>query len=301
MASALEEALDNFLLTKRQQGVSARTLKVYRWNLRRLLDWLERRDVISPEQITRKRLLQWGAGLWDGWAPATVRLAITIALAFLSWMEAEDLCPSGLRKALKRPVAPRRAQRTLSSEEILLLLNAANIYSRYGRRARAIVLTLIDTGLRAAELCALALDGLDLDDREMTIRYKGGHEGKAFFGETTERALRSWLQDRELIAKPDEKAVFVSIAGNKPGTHLSPRGLAFIVQGLGESVGLKDVSPHCFRRSFACLTTEAGAPARWIMKAGRWHSIDEVLKYTQALEVKKQRDDYLPVDRLLEF
>ena len=72
-----------------------------------------------------------------------------------------------------------------SKEEIELLLKAAE-YCREaqtdqrrkfamkrmtGRRDRAIILTLLDTGLRASELCALTIGDLDQKTGRVTVKH----------------------------------------------------------------------------------------------------------------------------------
>jgi len=56
------------------------------------------------------------------------------------------------------------------------------------------------------------------------------------------------------------------------------------------------VSPHAFRRAFACISTKAGAPSRVVQKIGRWDDIRMVERYTKALQAGKLYRQYSPAD-----
>jgi integrase/recombinase XerD len=79
-----------------------------------------------------------------------------------------------------------------------------------GKRDKAILLTLLDTGLRASELCALRIGDVDMKTGKVTIR--PGIEGKAkgrkgrtvYVGKSAWRFLWCYLTEREDGSDPDE-------------------------------------------------------------------------------------------------
>jgi integrase len=113
------------------------------------------------------------------------------------------------------------------------------------------------------------------------VEVKGGREAFGYFGASTGRRLRSWLEVR--VAAVGVGTVFVSVGGNTPGRPLTTRGLRSALRRLGDRAGVADVSAHAFRRSFACIMTEAGAPGRVVQLAGRWSNLQMVERYTQAM------------------
>jgi integrase/recombinase XerD len=66
-----------------------------------------------------------------------------------------------------------------------------------GRRDRAIILTLLDTGLRAGELCALRIGDLDLKTGKVIVHHgalgasKGGKGRTVFMGKATRWLTKS--------------------------------------------------------------------------------------------------------------
>ena len=118
-------------------------------------------------------------------------------------------------------------------------------------RLLAIIGTVLDTGARVGELCALTVQDMELDVREPAITIVRKPQARRIAEPVTERialsrgtaaALRNWLERRqELIDQFDlgVKSLWVSVAGNHaglpaqdghsirrpPGMPLQPRGL----------------------------------------------------------------------------
>jgi integrase len=118
-------------------------------------------------------------------------------------------------------------------------------------RLLAIIGTVLDTGARVGELCALRVQDMELDVREPAITIVRKPQARRIAEPVTERialsrgtaaALRNWLERRqELIDEFDlgVKSLWVSVAGNHaglpaqdghsirrpPGMPLQPRGL----------------------------------------------------------------------------
>jgi integrase/recombinase XerD len=71
------------------------------------------------------------------------------------------------------------------------------------RRDRTIILTLIDSGLRASELCSLRVADLDQVIGKITIRHgvnggaKGGKARFVYLGKTAQKAIWRYQAERE--------------------------------------------------------------------------------------------------------
>lgn len=295
----IDAALEEYCDSLQQEGKSPQTIFIYRWNLERMINWLDSQGYCHLADINRRIIRKWGASLWSRWQAATVKTAVCAARSFLRWAESEGLCPPGLFEALEVPTIPRKIQRTLTAEEVLAIMRACDTSTPKGRRDLAIVCMLTDPGLRAGELCRLRLADLSLAQREAVITVKGGRQEMAYFGHYTTACLTTWLADRDEIAGPGVDTVFVSIGGTTPGQPLTTRGLRIVVKRLGERAGVRGVCPHAFRRAFATLATEAGAPSRLVQGMGRWSDIKMVEVYSRALRIKQQAQGYFPIDRLM--
>lgn len=296
----IEVVIFEFLLAKQQERRSHRTVELYKLRLEQFNAWLTERNVLRLSDLSRLILREWGALLNPEWQPATVRQCITIVRGFLRWCASEGLVDDRLAGALRLPRVRSRVQRTLSADEVKRLLDACNT-SMFGLRDSAIVSLMVDSGLRASEVCRIKIDDLIFDfsmvDRRVNFILtigKNGNEEPVYFGQSTAVRLHSWLNVR--VAKPGVKSLFVSLGGITPLRSLTSRGLYAALKELGRRAGIPGVTPHSLRRAFALLLVEAGHTTRQVQALGRWSDIRMVERYTQALKTARLYQS--PVDRL---
>lgn len=287
------DAIGDYLVAIKQEGKSKGTVRQYRWHLEKMRLWLLDCGITSAGDVGRRELRRWGAEIRETWAPATVKQAVSAVRSFFRWMAAEEGWAADPGRALVVPRVPIRLQRTITAEEVGRLLGAADRETVAGLRMGAMVALLVDSGIRAAELCGLDRSDVDLGRWVARVVGKGGGEREAFFGIETAHRLQLWMDARPTVGGD---AVFVSLGGATPGSRLTTRGLRMILRRFGQGLGIDGVSPHAFRRAFACISTEAGAPSRVVMGAGGWSNISMVERYTRGLEAERQYRKYSPVD-----
>jgi len=165
-----------------------------------------------------------------------------------------------------------------------------------GRRDAGLVALLLDSGLRAKEICSLQLADVYLERHSFAVRVKGGDERIGYFGHACCKHLQAWIDVRQ--PHPGVSTLFVSVGGNTPGQPLTTGGLWAALRRLGKRAGISKVSPHAFRRAFATLMTRNGAPTKVVQLAGRWGHIGMVELYTQALDGSAVYAQFSPLDRL---
>jgi len=186
-----------------------------------------------------------------------------------------------------RPPDPeRRAIEPLSEDDIHRLLNAITHSQSYTRphkgetrhalpnaeRNRAIILTLLDTGLRANELCSIPLRFLDLRNRTLKVFGKGSKERILPFCARTGQALWKYCSQYRDGATQD-KPVFVTIGGNP----LDRNQLLKMLVHLGKRAGVNDVHPHRFRHTFAINYLRNGGDP-WSLQMMLGHSSMEMVR-----------------------
>lgn len=304
--SELRLAVKEYLISAQQQGLLSRTLKHYEWHLDRLVKWLAARGVTRPADLTRLLVREWGASLYEPYTPpgrpgdevkpgvgrtwglSVIKQATTAARSFLRWCASEGYCADDLVEVLKTPKVKKRQQRTLSRAEVGKLHAVCDLSRDKGKRDRALLGLLLDSGLRAAEVCRVEANGVEfgvvIGDQKVNrvkVVIKGGNEEYGHFSDQTAEYIREWQQVRQAV--PGVRALFVSIGGSTPGHALTTTGLGKILKYLGEQAGIEHVSPHVFRRTFAVMLTELGVPSRAVQLLGRWSDIRMVEHYTAGL------------------
>jgi integrase len=153
------------------------------------------------------------------------------------------------------PAKPeQRTIQPIPEEHIRKILKAAEpvSYNRDGKiinqflldryKNRAIILLLLDTGLRAAELCGILKSNLDLDQRSVKIIGKLSKERILYFSPTTAQAI--WKMDRD----DSSKYLFSGSRKNKP---MSRHSLRRILYRACDRADVPRYSPHDFRHTFA--------------------------------------------------
>jgi len=111
---------------------------------------------------------------------------------------------------------------------------------------------LVDTGLRASELCSLKVADADKGTRELTVTGKGNKKRKVYMEVAARRSLWRYIKAGRRDAEADDP-LFTSVGGTQSRGALTPNGIYQIVQKLGQAGNLTGVrcSPHTLRHTFA--------------------------------------------------
>lgn len=284
--AAMNEKIERFFEEQGRRWADT-TRRSYRWYLADLAKWLEGREADN------RLLVRW-LDARIGWSTSTQYTAVVACRAFFRWSCGREASPA---EKLILPRRVRKPQRTLDELRLMRILGALDTSTAKGVRDTAIVLLLLDTGLRAAEVCRLRMEHVDMAERRFSVRVKGGKWAEGVFAPYTASSLVEWLMVRKDIAKVDTPEVFVGIGGKTPGRKLTAYGLKAIFRTLGQKVGFH-FSPHDFRRTFATLSLKGGAPSRLVQVAGRWSSLEQVERYSAAITAD-DFEPYSPVHRVL--
>lgn len=299
--------IHQFLKMLYQDGHSKRTVISYGWHLTKLALWLEQQGITNLEQFTVEMILNWGVYLRTKYSAQTRKQSIVSTRQFFRFMETMGYCSStvveNIEKILVVPVTKVTPQRTLAEAEISALLAVCNGDRPREVRDRAIIVLLVDTGLRAMELCGIRISNISLGEHKISIVGKGGDKEEVFFSNKAAVYLREWLEIRTRM-KPDHDYLFVGIGGLTPGQPLTPRGLRIILKKLGKKAGIERVHPHAFRRSFATLRIKQGQSTRSVQRLGRWKNLATFERYTQALLkddefARNEADLFTPLRKIL--
>lgn len=133
---------------------------------------------------------------------------------------------------------------------------------------------LYSSGLRVGEITELKTKDLDLTSKMVKVKGKGGKERLVPFNESTQKALRKYLNHRPF---PREELFL-----NQRGAPLTPRGARKILETIVKEAGLggKRISPHVFRHSFATHFLGGGAELRMVQEALGHSSLSTTQIYT---------------------
>jgi site-specific recombinase XerD len=306
----LSTLIDGFRLSCLTEGKSARTVEWYIAFLNRFRQFLEAKQLSTDLREIGKnhvrefiRFLQTEAENPRNGMPlsgATVQGYVRTLKAFFSWAIREEYIAQAQIGRIQMPKAPLKIVNTFSAEQVRQMLGLCQVSKGDGQRNLAIILLLLDTGVRVSELVHIELDDVDLEGGSIRIRVaKGNRERIVPIGSLVQKVLWKYIHS----GRPEP------LTGQVTGLFLSDRGLPFTRSGIqqllrrcGKRAGITStrVSPHTFRHTFA---------KNYLLNGGDIFSLQRILGHSSlasvrvylnlfAPDIKKQHLRFSPVDNL---
>jgi integrase len=158
---------------------------------------------------------------------------------------------------LERPKALPGTPRGLTAEQIRQLLDVVPT-TPVGLRDRAIILTLVMTGRRRAEVMGLLVKNIVVEDRVYyTHRGKGGKTGKRELPPPAVEAINAWLAacGRSRVTMEPDDALWPDL---RTGNGITSGTFYTRLRKYLKAAGLPLGGVHIFRHSAAKLRRDAG-------------------------------------------
>lgn len=154
-------------------------------------------------------------------------------------------------------MAGRTLPKTLTEEELDVLLARPNLGCPTGLRNRVILQVLWRCGLRASEVCGLNLRDVDFRAGEVRIRAeiaKGGREAVVYLDPSTQEWLERWKLERRKHAA-GSPYLFTTLRGGRLHRHY----IWEMVSRYARRAGIEDpVWPHRLRHTYATTLLAEG-------------------------------------------
>ena len=171
-----------------------------------------------------------------------------------SWCERMRIVDRNVFKQVPRVKVPEKLKPPFSPDEVRLLLNSRDTSLPKGCRDHALILFLLDTGVRVSECISIQLDEVDWDRNRVFVAHgKGQKQRWVGLGDKAALALRDYITRFRGDA---DGALFLSSTGEALSTGNSVR---IILKRIGAAVGVANVHPHRFRHTFATWAIQSGA------------------------------------------
>jgi len=270
VAQSLGQLAEAFLLSKRVSGCTEHTLSIYRLWLSRFISAVD-----APEPLAAHRFV----AVWQerGLKPSSLHRGVRALRTFFRWCVAtgslleDPLRGLAIRLPKTLPVVP-------TEDELKAVLACCPAKTLLGKRNRALILVMADSGLRASEVLRLVVEDWTPAQRSLLVRGGKGHKDRVtFVTPTTARALREYLGSHPVVAVED--FLFADMQ-NRP---LKRRHLIQILHRLSAKAGLpshRRLYPHALRHFAATSWLRNGVGIDEVRRLLGHESLSTTLRYS---------------------
>ena len=298
----LSKAIEGYLLAAKARHLSQNTINDYLNTFRKFQTFLDDDPPINEittiqitkflgcQEVSNKTILNYHTGLSALW----------------TWALDDSIVEIQILHKIKRAKPEKRSIAPYTEEDIkgmLAAISYTRVYTRPGKiesqhsiptaeRNRAIILVLLDTGIRASELTNLRIHQVDLGNRRLKVLGKGNKERTIPFSARTGQSIWKYLATRR-----DELADSFLFSTTNDGP-INRHDLRKMLVRIGSRAGVKEVNVHKFRHTFAINFLRNGGDP-WSLQMILGHSTMEMVKTYLAIaqaDLEKSHKLASPVD-----
>lgn len=278
----LMDLTDSWVRSLRAENRSERTIESYLLALRQLADHIGN---IPVSEVTPDDIRSFISLVLKHRASATARQRYASLKQFFKWAYEEEEISTDPMAKIRPPRVVEQPVEVLADDDIRALLKAAKGNGFNEVRDSAIIMVLIDTGVRLGELVGMKLTDIIWDDETITVTGKGGRTRKVQFGRATSKALDRYDRRRRLHPDTDRPELWLGRRGPLKGN-----GIHQALNRRPETAGIGHIHAHQFRHSFANSWLQAGGNEGDLQELAGWKSPQMLRRYGASAAAARARD-----------
>lgn len=263
----LRDSITTFLEERKAARYSPHTIRCYKVTFEKLVAQLGN---IPIERIRRDDIICF-LNSQSGISAKTLRNYHADLSALWSWSVARGQCDENIVRTIRAPIAEKPEILPISKVELLALLDTARQSDLLtSMRNEAIILLLVDSGIRASELCALKIKDFNRITSHILVFGKGKKTRNIPISPITLEKIITYIESR-----PGKSKYLFTTKDNQPISRIH---LGNILERLAQRARINHVYPHRFRHTFAI---------QFLRNGGNIYSLQKILGHTTLDMVKR--------------
>lgn len=244
--------LEEYLMSKALEGKSVETVKRYRYELSRLLSYINKAvmDITAGDISQYMREYKCIRQITN----QTLKNVRAVYSAFFAWLRDRDRIRKNPMILVEDVKIEQKIRKPYSDEEREKLLRNCNTL-----RDKAMLEFMYSTAVRVSELAALNRSDICFASKDLIVFGKGAKERTVYLNDRANLYMREYLSSR----KDDNPALFTS--EKAPYKRLTKAGIEDIVRRIGKRAAVEKAHPHRFRRTALTNALNRGMPLQEAM------------------------------------
>ena len=193
---------------------------------------------------------------------------------FFKWLADEGEVPETPMARMKPPTIPETPPEVLRDDQLKRLVAACAGTDFDDRRDLAIIMLLVDTGIRRGELAGLTTDDIDWEHETLIVLGKGRRPRTVAFGRKVAKSLDRYARARGHHTDAERPWLWLGRKG-----RLTETGVAQMLRRRAGKAGIPDLHPHLFRHTFAHQWLAEGGSEGDLMRLAGWRSRTMLQRY----------------------
>jgi site-specific recombinase XerD len=193
---------------------------------------------------------------------------------FFRWLVDEGEIRESPMARMRPPAIPETPPPVLRDDQIRKLLDACAGPDFDARRDTALVMLLVDTGIRLSELAGLTVEDIDWEHETLVVLGKGRRPRTVAFGRKVSKALDRYVRVRGRHVDAQEPWLWLGRRG-----RLASSGVAQMLGRRATAARIGDIHPHLFRHTFAHQWLAEGGSEGDLMRLAGWRSRTMLSRY----------------------
>ncbi|GIV11781.1 MAG: tyrosine recombinase XerD [Fimbriimonadales bacterium] len=290
----LHEAFELWLESMQARQLAPKTLANYRLEVGNFLRFLNELGITTLDAVQPHHIRKWLIHRQQkGVSNRQLQNDYQSPRTFWNWCLKEELTTNNPFLKVEKPRQLPTLKPALTPDEVEQLLRACDGNDWLRLRDKALILLLLDTGMRIHEAHKLTVG--DARQECLLIRGKGGKQRVVFLSHEVRLALRRYLKACPYPLNDDSPLWWGRYGA------LTLHGLLEAIQKIGRRAGLpKHLGAHAFRRTFATWSLRNGIDLEHLRQL-MGHSDYGVLRQYLALveaDLKQAHQQHSPLRNL---